>query len=174
MLAFLLTLCEDDEQREKISFLYNEYCNVMLGRAYCVLHDRSLSEEAVQEAFVRLIVSKFVIEDVTNPRVLNLLFVIVTNTSRDLYRKRRFREQTEHELGQYESFVAPDDGIETQTDYHDLLGVIDNLSEQSRDALYLTGVLGCNSRETAKLLGISESTARKRAERARKELEKSL
>ena len=52
MLIFLAFANDDD--KSKFDYLYNRYVKLLLYKAYAVLHDYSLAEDAVSEAFIRV------------------------------------------------------------------------------------------------------------------------
>ena len=54
MLQLYLTLVEDGEVG-KLEALYREYKSIMLSKAYSVLRDEGLAEDAVHNAFMRIL-----------------------------------------------------------------------------------------------------------------------
>ena len=54
MLSFFLALIDEEESKEKFVIVYERYCNLMLNVAYRYLTDRSLAEDAVQDAFLAI------------------------------------------------------------------------------------------------------------------------
>ena len=55
MLAFYLSLIDDEVSRSQFEEFYERYRHIMLHVALSVLHDRSLAEDAVHDAFLRII-----------------------------------------------------------------------------------------------------------------------
>ena len=55
MLGFYLSMVESDEERSLIEFIYNEYRQLMYKTAFSILHNKFDAEDAVHEAFLRVI-----------------------------------------------------------------------------------------------------------------------
>lgn len=51
MLAFYLSLIDDESDKQKFERIYNNYYNVLLNTAYGILKERQSAEDAVHEAF---------------------------------------------------------------------------------------------------------------------------
>ena len=54
MIPLFITQIEDDEERELLTKLYLKHKLTMLYEARSILHSQDLAEDAVQEAFYRL------------------------------------------------------------------------------------------------------------------------
>ena len=54
MISSALSMLETEEQRDILSEFYEENKNRFYGMAYSKLQNRVLAEDAVQEAFVRI------------------------------------------------------------------------------------------------------------------------
>ena len=54
MLTFYLSMIDSDSDKSKFEQLYIKYRNHMLNRAYDILGDRGLAEDAVHNAFLSI------------------------------------------------------------------------------------------------------------------------
>ena len=55
MLSLYLSMVETDEQRTLVEQLFFDYEQIMFRTAFAVLHNEHDSEDAVHEAFIRII-----------------------------------------------------------------------------------------------------------------------
>ena len=132
-----------------------------------ILSDRTLAEDAVQEAFLRLIRSR----DRYDPAkpFAPWFYAIVRNVSVDLLRRRaRYREALDDLAARVPAGAAVEppagvaDGPAVGTGAAALLGL---LPRGERAVLVLRIVEGMPFREVAAALGLSEEAAKKRAQR---------
>ena len=56
MLQFYLSMMNSGEDKALVEFLYNEYKQIMFKTAYAILHNRESAEDAVHDAFLRVII----------------------------------------------------------------------------------------------------------------------
>ena len=70
MLTFYLSMIDSDSDKSKFEQLYIKYRNPMLNRAYDILGDRGLAEDAVHNAFLRTVIE----EDDSSPTTLEEVY----------------------------------------------------------------------------------------------------
>ena len=85
ILLFVLALGEE----EAFAYLYSPYKGLMLQKAYAILHDRMLAEDAVSEAFLRIYRNRHKVDDPASDRSLSFVMTIVRNTALTLYNRER-------------------------------------------------------------------------------------
>lgn len=136
-----------------------------LAFSYC--GNRPDAEDAVQEAFLRLLSCKKDFEN--DEHLLNWLMLVTANICRDLLRSgwRRKRQDT-GELP--EQTAAPEDA-DTRLAVRQ---AIDALPPDYRGVVYLYYYEEYPVRRIAAALGLSETAVRSRLDRARKRLRKKL
>ena len=61
----------------------------MYGVAWHILQDESMAEDAVQDAFLRLIKRKITFEDPESEECKRYILTVIRNTSIDMYRERQ-------------------------------------------------------------------------------------
>ena len=142
----------------------------MFVEAKGILKDNYLAEDAVHNAFVKIISNLEKFNKIDCQETRNLIVIIIRSVSIDMYRKRN-RE--------FENTDILDKEISIETDFSiievdNILKEIDVLPDIYKDILLLKVEYGYKDREIAKLLGIKVDTVSKRLERARKQLKKQL
>lgn len=147
-----------------IDVLYRLYEQTMYFEAYKILHDEYLAEDALHEAFLRLIRNRKKIVDPKSPAVRSYAYKTVRSAALDLYRKQK---------KQRENCLALDETIENTTADEDVmtnlpLSLLAELPPKYAAVMRCLFLDGLNIRETAAVLEISEALVRKRCERARK------
>lgn len=148
-----------------IDALYRLYEQSMYFEAYKILHDEYLAEDAVHEAFLRLIRNRSKIADPKSPAVRRYAYKTVRSAALDLYRaQKKLRENC----------LVLDETIENtiiseeETLVNLPLSLISDLPPKYASVMRCLFLDGLNIRETAAVLEISEALVRKRCERARK------
>ncbi len=88
MIASLLMLIDSPEDKSRFEKMYNEYERLLFYVARKRLGDNHLAEDAVNEAFIRIIKNFDKIEKIICPRTKKYVVVIVRNVCADIYAKR--------------------------------------------------------------------------------------
>ena len=170
-LLYCLSLIEDQIQKTRFEQLYVAHRRAMLYAAQGILREQPLAEDAVQEAFLRVLHHMEKIDDPISHKTRAFLVVIVRNISLTLYNKRKGRNESTLD----ETYLEADIWAEIPADSDNM--VLEKLRELP--ALYahtmaLRYLYELDDRECARLLNISEAAVRKRLERGRNLLKESL
>ncbi len=135
--------------------------------AYAVLRDFTLSDDVVQETYIKILEKSFSYRKGTNARAWVLS--IARNIAIDLYRKRRFECDTdtldESDMRFDESTVLL--SMEVRR-------ALDTLSDEERQIVTLKVYAGLKHREIAELLGITTEACKKKYQRAADKLRELL
>ena len=165
-----LQMLDTPEERAKFENLYYTYRRIMLYVAMQILQDHQLAEDAVQEAFLRLVKNFSKIGAVDCPRTRLFTVIIVRNVSLTMLAARKKETVIENP----DTIIPPEYDLEEdvleQIAYAEMLSAIRQLPVIYRDILYLQRVEEYKLTEIAKLLGIDVETVKKRAQRGRKKL----
>lgn len=173
MLSFYLTLAQSEGEKDKFERVYHKYKGIMLSCAYSILKDESLSEDAVHEAFLKILNNLSKIDEVDSPRTRGFVIVVTENTAKNIYNKENRAKIVElDESIPYNK--TTEQAVEQNLTAELIAEKIAELPENYRRALMLRYLNGLSDREIASALGISDSLARKRLERGRKALGKLL
>ena len=152
-----------------ISTLVDQYAGALYRVAYSVLRNPSDAEDAVQEAFLRVLRHRDTLDEVRDNRVW--LIRIVWNIVLDRKRRAKTRPETDDvsELAR----VLPATGLSAEelaaaAQHHArVLGCVEQLPSKEREVLLLSAFEELTSVEIAAVLDITESSVRSRLFRAR-------
>ncbi len=157
-----LALLETDEQRNILSEFYEENKNRFYAIAFSKLHNREAAEDAIQEAFLRIVRYPDKFFEIDAHKRLPYAIIIIRNVVLQfLEQKGRYEpEELPEEL--------PDPGISVEETVigrisgDELMEFINSLPEAQKQAIILKSVYGLNYREIADTLGITEAAVRRR------------
>lgn len=168
-MIFLLNIDLNDEQQiENLERLYKENRQQMYWIAFNILNDSHLAEDAVQDAFVKLIENYDKITYISAKKQKSLISIIVKNIALDM-KKTDKETATDFEAQDYSC-----DGANLQMPNNinmiHLKNCLEKLPYEYLFPLKLQVVYGYTENEIAKMLGISNSLVGVRIFRARKKL----
>lgn len=152
-----------------LAALVDQYSGTLYRVAFSVLRNPADAEDAVQEAFLRVLRHRHTLHEVRDHRVW--LIRIVWNVVLDRKRRAKTRPETDDvtELAR----VLPSDGLSAEqiaaaAQHHSqVLGCVEKLPDKERQVLLLSAFEELSSVEIATVLGITESSVRSRLFRAR-------
>ncbi len=152
-----------------IAALVDRYAAALYRVAYSVLRNSTDAEDAVQEAFLRVLRHREHLNEVRDQRVW--LVRIVWNVALDRKRRAKTRPETDDvtELAR----VLPANGLSQEdraaaAEHHaHVLACVERLPAKEREVLRLSAFDELTSVEIATVLGITESSVRSRLFRAR-------
>ncbi len=163
------------KETEKLKQLYEIYEQPMYRIAYAVLHNSELAEDAVSDAFIRIIGKLDRIGDARSDKTKNYIVRVIKSTSINLYRKNQRAYITEIPINE-ETMQLPDKSASVEKSVIDgensreLDRMLQSISEEDRNIVLLRCRDELSWREVAEDLSITETAARKRFERIRKRL----
>ena len=168
------TSAVNDEARRRaednaLAAMVDQYASALYRVAYSVVRNQADAEDAVQEAFVRVLRHRDSLGEVRDHRVW--LIRIVWNIVLDRKRRAKTRPETDDvaELAR----VLPSTGLSAEeraaaAEHHaHVLGCVERLPAKEREVLLLSAFDELSSVEIATVLGITESSVRSRLFRAR-------
>jgi RNA polymerase sigma-70 factor, ECF subfamily len=156
-------------EEEALAALVSQYASTLYRVAFSVLRNPSDAEDAVQEAFLRVLRHRSSLGEIRDQRVW--LIRIVWNIVLDRKRRSKTRPETDDiaELAR----VLPADGLSAEqraaaSQHHaHVLRCVDQLPAKEREVLVLSAFEELSSVEIASVLGVTESSVRSRLFRAR-------
>lgn len=169
MLLFYLSSFDTLEEKNKFEELYNHYNKLMKYVAMEILKDEYLAEDAVHNAFLRIIDNFNCIEDINSLRTKHFVIIITKNIAKDIYVKRK-REKVVENVEFDFPFTAIEEVSLKNIEFERVVKAIHNLPELYRDVLILKYLYEYENNEIARLLSIKKETVRKRLERGRLKL----
>ncbi|HWE85814.1 MAG TPA: RNA polymerase sigma factor [Terracidiphilus sp.] len=156
-------------KEEALAALVEQYASTLYRVAFSVMRNAADAEDAVQEAFLRVLRHRDTLQEVRDQRVW--LIRIVWNIVLDRKRRAKTRPETDDvaELAR----VLPATGLSAEeraaaAQHHaSVLALVDRLPAKEREVLMLSAFEELTSVEIAAVLGITESSVRSRLFRAR-------
>lgn len=156
-------------EEEALAALVDQYATTLYRVAFSVLRNQSDAEDAVQEAYLRVLRHRETLGEIRDHRVW--LIRIVWNIVLD--RKRRSKTRPETDDIADLSRVLPADGLTAEDraaalQYHArVLACVERLPEREREVIMLSAFEELSSVEIAAVLRVTESSVRSRLFRAR-------
>jgi RNA polymerase sigma-70 factor (ECF subfamily) len=156
-------------EEQALAALASQYASTLYRVAYSVLRNAADAEDAVQEAFLRVLRHRETLGEVRDQRVW--LIRIVWNVVLD--RKRRMKTRPETDDVTELARVLPAEGLSAEervaaAQHHArVLACIERLPAKERQVLTLSAFEELTSVEIAAVIGITESSVRSRLFRAR-------
>lgn len=156
-------------EQEALAALVDQYATTLFRVAFSVLRNQSDAEDAVQEAFLRVLRHRETLGEIRDHRVW--LIRIVWNIVLDRKRRAKTRPETDDiaELGR----VLPAAGLTAEqraaaAQHHaHILACVEKLPAREREVMMLSAFEELSSVEIAEVLDVTESSVRSRLFRAR-------
>lgn len=152
-----------------IESCYQLYEQKMYQIAYSILRDPQLAEDAVQDAFLKLMRHNIYFEDAESNDSKRYMITVIKHAAIDIYHKK----QREQEMI-YLSDKTIEAGSENISDHRisdtELKEFITHLPPRYQTVVQCLILKNLSVRETARELNITEVNVRKRFERAKKML----
>lgn len=175
MIALIMTI-ENEKNKEIATELYKQYSSTMLYIADSILHDFHLAEDAVSEAFIKIInnLDKININDCYRTR--GFVVIIVRNVAIDILRKKK--RSNVIMIDSYDDSIPFEehnvDNITAEEACQKIIKCIGRLNKNYSDVLYLKVEFDYSYKEIGELLGITQENVKTRLSRARKALKVEL
>lgn len=149
---------------------YKLYEQKMYQVALSILRDKGLAEDAVQEAFMKLMKSDAYFEDVRSDDCKRYMITVIKHASINIYNKKKRESEVIYLSDRDDDFEDADtDAVGNMTDekHTELDEMMHKLPEKYYEVVNCIAVKDMSVRETAHELGITEANVRKRYERAK-------
>ena len=165
MLQSYLSLLETQEDRDKFEYLYKRYSPLLKYVAYRKLHNEQWAEDAVHNAFLKIIKSFCEIDDPAGHKERLLLVIVTERAAIDILRKEKPDLYVSYDEEDSPSANQPYflDGLAVE----DLMQRIRELPAIYRDVMELRAYQQLSEKQIAAVLNVNYATVRKRLERAR-------
>ena len=173
MLTFYMTLLHDEAAKNIFAKLYHEHRHTMFWTAQQILQDHHLAEDAVHDAFLRILtkLDRLQLDDCNKTRAL--VVIIVRNIALDMIRKKK--RQAEQELPADwdladDDRYSPEQILFVQEDQERLRKALKKVKPTYVDVLILNALHQYTHQEIAELTGLSPENIRIRLYRGRRQL----
>jgi len=162
LLSAYLTMLETDADRELFGVIYQTYYNKMMKVALQLLSSAPRAEDAVHDAFLKIIAHFDDLKGIPEERRWYWIVVVTKNAALDILRK----EHREMPLDDRNEQPVPAD----EGNFHTLVECIRAMPESYRRVLELRFVTEWSYAEIARELHISEGAVKTRISRGRQML----
>lgn len=166
---------KDPDEDKLINELFKEYRQMMLRIALRILQNRADAEDAVQDAFLRMLNSLDKISGIPREQQAFYLVSVIENTSLNILKKKN-RRPTEDIEEFYE--ISSEYSVEESTGekllLDDVRSALMELSERDYGIMYLLYFEQLSPAEIAEKLDIPQKNIYKYIDRAKKRLAKIL
>lgn len=168
-MLFLFFSFYSSEARDKFEFLYEKYKKLLLHKAFEILRDHQLAEDATNETFIRVYRNLHKINLDEPGRTASFLVTILKNVSFTLYRKEK---RTEADLlsEEREDDFQLEDHVISAMSAENIYKLLDRLNDDLKSVFLLKYGHDLSHKEIGKMLGISENNVTVRLHRAKKKI----
>lgn len=171
MLAFYMSLIDNDDDRAKFEILYSKYRKRMVYTAFSVLGNDEDAEDAVHDTFIRIARNMRSIGDPDSVEALSYVLKATKNTAINLSQKNA----TRNKHIQFEDVENISDGqffeeLRIQENYEEVVEAIRSLNDTYRDVLFYYFVEGMKAKDVADFLDRNKSTIQQQIIRGKKKL----
>ncbi|MCI1965986.1 MAG: sigma-70 family RNA polymerase sigma factor [Oscillospiraceae bacterium] len=167
---------ENEKERQTMEQLYQKNYKLMIYIAKGILKDQSKAEDAVSQAFIKIIekFQKFSFENCNKSKAL--VVILVKHICYNMLRQESCHPEVLLEEAEFQGdwFDMPCEHLLTEETYQTLLTELERMGENFRIVLELKYVYNYSHQEIARLLDISPENARVRLHRAKTALVKAL
>lgn len=165
-----LMLKVKDGDLDKMGLLFERYKKPLFGFFYHLNHDAELSEDLVQNVFVRIIKYRYLFRGEGDFRTW--LFHIARNVSHDHYRKNKMGvkdsiEDWQDHLGSHHNRSTE---LQHEEEMQLLAMAMDRLPEDKRELLILSKFQDLKYKQIGEIIGCSEGAVKVKVFRALQEL----
>lgn len=169
LLVIFLAALSDDE-KELVDRIFEEHNVLFYNISLNILHSQAEAEEAVSQAFLKIIENIEKISKLPSPQIAPYCVIMVKNESITLIRKQKSATNLEpfEELADDELI---EDDFCKNADHEQLLKAIASLSDEEKYFINLRFTNNMKIKDIAKLVGISEEATKKRGQRIIKKLQ---
>ncbi|MDR0271733.1 MAG: sigma-70 family RNA polymerase sigma factor [Clostridiales bacterium] len=166
----ILLSFETEAEKDKFEYVYEKYKRLMWRKAFDILKDYSLAEDAVSEAFIRVYRHFHRINLPDSGQTASFLVTIVKNIAINLYHKRNKTLPTDFDEFEQASDFNLEESVASKDETERAVKLVDNLSEELRAVFLLKYAHDLPHKEIGRILDISENNVTVRLHRAKKKL----
>ena len=154
----------------RLGLLYERYKKRLFGFFFQMNRDASLSEDLVQNVFIRILKYKHTYTE--DSKFVTWVFQIARNTNYDNYRKDK--KNRHQDIDEIEYCVTTSETIESEITKNENVSTLQlalkQLSAEKRELLMLSKFRELKYKEVGEIIGCTEGAARTKVHRALNEL----
>lgn len=168
MLGIYLAILDTPEEKSKFEQLYLTYRQDMFKMAYGILANKFDTEDAVHEAFMRVIKKLTKISETNCPQTHAYLLIIVKNVALKILKEQNMTMVVDIDSIEITDDLSLEEYVVSNIEVERLKQILEQLPDDYYEVLFLDLFMEFNISDIAELLGITYENAKKRLQRAKK------
>lgn len=168
MISFYLSLLDTPEEKSMFEQLYRLYRQDMYKMAYGILKNKYDTEDAVHEAFMRVMKKLTKISEIDCPQTHAYLLIIVKNVALKIIKKRTKTVVVDTDTVEITDDFGLEEYVISNMEVERLKNILEQLSDEYYEVLFLELFMEFNISEIAEQLGLTYDNTKKRIQRAKK------
>lgn len=177
-IAGTLFTFENNEQQEQEKFekIYLQYGRLMYSKAYEILKDHALSEDAVSEAFIRIYRNLYKLSNIVPcPETASFVVIVVKNVALTMLEKeKRVVSISLDDEIEVSDGIDLEETVISKISSQQIMDKVDQLSQEIKQVFLLFYGYDMSLAQIAQTLGITTNLAAVRLHRARNRLSKAI
>ena len=165
-MIFIMVVQGETEVFDK---LYSNCKNLMIKKAYGILHDYMLAEDAVNEAFIRIYKNIHKIDDPSSNRSVAFVMMIVKNTSLTMLSKEK-KGSAEQIDEAFEDSFDLEGHVLSEMSSERIYELLNGVNEDLRSVFLMKYAYDLPHKKIGQLLKITENNVTVRLHRAKKQI----
>lgn len=177
MLSFYLSLLETEEQKSFVEQLYTRYEQYMYKSAFGILHNRHDAEDAVHNAFMRIVKNIDNVMHIERSKIKSFIVIIIRNCAITIYRKKKkdsLYDIDDENMPDVADTIDMEQDVLNRIEREKIRSVLNGMKEDQKHILIMRYYLDMSIENIASSLDITYDAARKRLDRAKSSLMKAL
>lgn len=170
--VIIFAIIENEEDRTKAERLYEKYKYLMYKKAYEILKNTSDAEDAVSQAFLRVINNLHKIDESNQPATASFLVMICKNVAKskidEIAKRMSFEDPIDDNLQYSSNSFLPENIVISKETTEQLSHAVNSLDEIYKDVILLRYYFDCSINEISGILNLKTDTVKKRLTRAKK------
>ena len=168
MISFYLSLLDTPEEKSKFEQLYRLYRQDMFKIAYGILKNKFDTEDAVHEAFMRVMKKLTKISEINCPQTHAYLLIIVKNVALKIIKKRTKTIVVDTDTVEITDDFRLEEYVISNMEVERIKYILEQLPDDYYEVLFLELFMEFSISDIAEQLGLTYENTKKRLQRAKK------
>jgi RNA polymerase sigma-70 factor (ECF subfamily) len=160
---------DTEGEKNKFEYLYEKYKRLLLKKAYGILGDFMLAEDAVSEAYLRVYKNLGKIDDPDSGRSIAFLVTIVKNAALTLL-KKEMRNTSEELFDNQEDGFELENYVVSAISSDEQYKTLNRIGEEQRSVFLMKYAYDYSNQEIGKALGVNANHVGVLLHRAKKKI----
>ena len=166
---FLILAFSTENERETFEALYTSCKSLMIKKAYGILRDRVLAEDAVSEAFIRIYKNIGKIDDPSSNRSIAFVMTVVKNVALTMLVQESKHQADFLDDNRADSFDL-EEHVLSNLSANRIYELLNRVNGELRNVFLLKYAYDMSHKEIGRILHITENNVTVRLHRAKKQI----